>query len=230
MRKYYLVARYTQDNSLDIIKLNKKWYNKANEDEFSKANSLEAIDLITTRFSSPTEMIKRMGKKYLKSSDVDLFIAYKKNETELFFYEIIYNTSSNINNFREIAKASLEQEYKSVQEQIQKIYEKLAYQLFNNYSYQKYYQKDFYFLNNCFKNLYDDCESIKDFLEVPYINHWMLSNYLMIREAVRNLEKSITKGNCSRQREEIVSKLLKKMDINYVDGQYDLFDLGLKKS
>ena len=82
MKKYYLVVRYEDTNEVQAIELSTKWYlEKQDKDVFFRANSLEAIDLVTTRFKNSEEMLLRMKNNgYIRSSKADVFIASKRKK------------------------------------------------------------------------------------------------------------------------------------------------------
>ena len=168
MNKYYLIARNKDTNDFKIIKLKKSWYSDdSNNDDVLKANPLEAIDLVTTKFSSEEEMIERMKKNgYIKTSN---------GSFSSFFYSKYCNISETI------------------------------------------------------KDFYEDCETSKDFKNVPYKNSWMLVSYLNIRNIVKLLNNFSKKSEnyTSYSRKLIINEILKRIDENYIDGQFNLFDLGL---
>lgn len=109
---YYLIARNKTSNEFRILELKSKWYLKNGTDALSRANKLEVIDLVTTRFKSREEMANRLVESnYIPNNNYDFFIVskYKNNGVEkLKFQEIIYNRKdSRINDLRVIAYNSL---------------------------------------------------------------------------------------------------------------------------
>lgn len=92
---YYLVALYPNGEK-EAITINKKWY-FGREDVYQTAVDIAAIDIITTKFDNIEELKKQMlESKYIKSNDVDLFIARKNkynNEPYVAKYELIFNNN-----------------------------------------------------------------------------------------------------------------------------------------
>ena len=60
MGNYFLIARDMNTNKFKVISLKNKWYVKNGTDYYSRSNKLEAIDLVTTRFNSKSDMAQRM--------------------------------------------------------------------------------------------------------------------------------------------------------------------------
>ncbi len=235
MNKYYLIARNKDTNDFKIIKLKKSWYSDdSNNDEVLKANPLEAIDLVTTKFSSVEEMAGRMKNNgYIKTSNVDIFIVNKNKYNQLIINDIIYNHNNSllIKYLQSIAKALLKKDIKSEQDKIKYIYKELAEILFNdtNGSFSSFFYSKYCNISETIKDFYEDCETSKDFKNVPYKNSWMLVSYLNIRNIVKLLNNFSKKSeNCtSYSRKLIINEILKRIDENYIDGQFNLFDLGL---
>lgn len=114
MNNYFLIARNKKDNLFQVIGINEKWYlGSEGRDCEHYACSLEAIDLVTSQFSSREQLSKRLcDRGYIKSSDVDIFIASKNTvggKDYIQFDEVIYNPSNNrrMREFRKVADASL---------------------------------------------------------------------------------------------------------------------------
>lgn len=112
MSNYYLVARSIDTNNVSTLELNRKWYFKNSNDFYSRANSLEAIDLVTTRFNSKEDMINQLvSHGYIDGYNYDFFIVSKYsrgNEERIKIQEVIYNTNKDrVDGLRNIAYESL---------------------------------------------------------------------------------------------------------------------------
>ena len=112
MSNYYLVARNVDTNKVSVLELNRKWYFKNSNDFYSRSNSLEAIDLVTTRFNSKEDMINQMvSHGYINGYNYDFFIAskYKRGKEEkIKIQEVIYNTNKDrVDGLRNVAYESL---------------------------------------------------------------------------------------------------------------------------
>ena len=132
MKKYYLVVRYEDTNEVQAIELSTKWYlEKQDKDVFFRANSLEAIDLVTTRFKNSEEMLLRMKNNgYIRSSKADVFIASKRKKdghNYIKIHEVIYNplVDERVNDLRSIAKASINNDISLEIEKVKKVFDKM---------------------------------------------------------------------------------------------------------
>lgn len=235
MQKFYFVVNYKNNSKVEIIKLNKKWYSNIECDQFSRANSLEAIDLITTKFSSFEQLVQRMYKNgYIESIDVDIFIAHKTlKENKIVFYDLLYENEKLIKELRFIAQASLEKNINKEKDNMKKIYNKLAFEIFYNEE-ENFFNRfsDLYFLDDRIKKSIENAKTKKDFLDLLYQNYHLIFNY----SSVRNIVAFFNKFNLAEnekifynyyEREKVADEIIEKMDKDYVDGQYDLFSLGL---
>jgi len=246
MKRYFLVARYKDNEKLEVIKINTNWYLlEKKEPQFLMANPLEAIDLVTTRFSCQKEMLLRMFKNgYITSLNCDLFIAsvgIRKGKKYLKTLEVIYkeNSGDRINDFRDIALASLENNIDKEVEKVKKIFDKLACKV--------YYDDDFSeYLGSTFTNIYDKVMKLYVYdsnLSCPnygakYNNYWVLSSYTLIRNIIEAMnrydrlkgEDDLLKANASyingnaMDRKTCEDELILKLDKNYIEGQFSLFD------
>ena len=113
---YYLIARNKSDNSYKVLKLSDKWYldeSKA-KGNYTRANDLEAIDLVTSQFKSREQLAERLCVNgFIDDPNVDIFIASKRKKdgkSYIKFDEVIYGPKGNkrIDNLRGIASKSLE--------------------------------------------------------------------------------------------------------------------------
>lgn len=240
MRKYYLIVRYTDTNTIQVVELNTKWYDKNRENVSFRANYLEAIDLVTTRFKTKEEMILRMcDNGYIFSTDVDVFIATKgKNSAnnDLRIYEIIYNANNakEISEFRDIARASINNNIELELLKIRNIFDKLANKIFYDQEFSLYLRSGFTNIYNRVVEIYSSLERRGSLYEIKYDNYWMLKSYTLIR----NIVEAISRFDCKSEvvlsrnsfseiefeRNKVRKDILIKIDENYIDGQLSLFD------
>lgn len=245
MKKYYLVVRYEDTNEVQAIELSTKWYlEKQDKDVFFRANSLEAIDLVTTRFKNSEEMLLRMKNNgYIRSSKADVFIASKRKKdghNYIKIHEVIYNplADERVNDLRSIAKASINNDISLEIEKVKKVFDKLAHKVF-------YDEKFSLYLRSTFTNVYQKLMELYVYnkkdgpaYSIKYDNYWLLSSYTIIRNIVEALnrfdllkDKSdvvlaniefLNKSSVGRKKAE--ADLIEKLDENYIAGQYSLFD------
>lgn len=117
MENYFLIARNKRDNSFTVLKLNDAWYlgkDKA-KGHVSRANSLEAIDLVTSRFEDREQMVERLAKNgYISDTNVDVFVASKRKKdgkSYIKFEEVVYGPkrTKRTEAIRRMATASMEE-------------------------------------------------------------------------------------------------------------------------
>ncbi len=249
MKKYYLMVRYKDTNEVQVVELNAKWYlDNQGENAFFRANSLEAIDLVTTRFRNREEMLDRMvNNGYIRSSLVDVFIASKRKKKEKSYikiHEVIYNPECKeiVINLRDIAKASIKNDISSEIDKVKNIFDILATKVFYNEKFSLYLRSTF---TNVYQRImelyvYNSKKDGPDY-SVKYDNYWLLSSYTIIRNIVESLNRfdllkdrsDVVLANIEflnengTDRKRIENELLIKLDENYIDGQYSLFDKEL---
>ena len=135
MNTYYLIARNRKDNTFTVLKLREDWYlgrEKGREDVLTRANDLEAIDLVTTRFGSESEMAERMAMNgYIPDSDVDIFIASKREKngkSYIKFDEVLYGKDAKRTAaIRRIAQTSLVGDFKVDSYDLASIYDEVIF-------------------------------------------------------------------------------------------------------
>lgn len=240
MSNYYLIARCVDTNKFKIIELKSKWYLKNGTDYLKRANQLEAIDLVTSRFKNSNDMAKRLIEKgHIESGNYDFFIVskYKKdNQEKLKIQEVIYNTKEDrINAFRNICFASLNNKLKDSIDNVR---------LFDKFISKMYYDKaDFNKivvegLSALPRKLVVAAASIRNSNSIPYNfkykNAWIMDNYGISRSIIDTFNRYDVLSNMSehvnyfnkvnRERALIKQDLLKMCDKNYVEGQVSLFD------
>lgn len=245
MKNYCLVVRYRDNNEVQIVELNSKWYLEGEaKDTFSRRNFLEAIDLVTTKFRNREEMLARMFKNgYIRSNDADVYIASKRKMNGkglLKIYEVVYNPNNNLRiaDFRDIAKASLGNNFSSEIDKVKRVFDKLAAKVFYNGEFRDYLKSGF---TNIYQQLmemyvYSNCDGPA--YNVKYENYWSLSSYLIVRNIIEAMnrfdlfryEKDKVDANIEFLNENgvfrkvVEEELLEKLDKNYIEGQYSLFD------
>ena len=141
MSKYCLVARNKDTNEFKILGIKESWYKKDGSEEITFIGSLSAIDLVTTRFTSSEEMVKRLCEQgYIDGINYDFFIASKSgkgNDNFVKIHEVIYRPYKNkrMSDFREVAFSECNGSLKNVQDRIGR--------LFNKFIDNAYYLPDF---------------------------------------------------------------------------------------
>lgn len=239
------MVRFKDTNEVQAIELSTKWYlGKQERDAFFRANSLEAIDLVTTRFKNREEMLSRMKKNgYIRSDDADVFIASKRKKngrSYIKIHEVIYNPlfDERVADLRSIAKASIGNDITKEIDKAKKIFDKLACKV--------YYDEEFsLYLSSTFTNIYQKIMELYVYNQkdgpaysVKYDNYWLLSSYTIIRNIVEALNRfDLLKdrndavlanieylNENSIGRKKVEEELIEKLDENYIEGQYSLFD------
>lgn len=133
MGNYFLVARNKGNNSFLIIGINEKWYlGDKGQDVVWYGSSLEAIDLVTSSFKSKEQMIERLfACGYITDKNVDIFVANRTKidgKDYVLFDEVIYNSGNKnrMNNFKQVARASLASDFDSVHDQVDYICDEIS--------------------------------------------------------------------------------------------------------
>lgn len=245
MKKYFLVARYKNTNQFSIIKLNDKWFlGKDGVSQDYRANDLAAVDLVTTRFFSETQMIDRMYQNgYISSTDVDLFIATgKKHNGKPYVqtYEILYGASDDefMRSFRGVADSFLRGKGESSLDSIKNIY--------NEFCMRMYQQRSFFSFvsqggTNVAKRIVDYFSSFCNWqnpaFSFKFKESWVLKSYTAIRNIMESFQRyDMASGDVfqelpnikykTQERNKISASLLSEMDPSYMEGQMNLFDLS----
>ena len=246
MGNYYLIARNTIDNSFKVIGLKSKWYLKNGNDYTSRSNSLEAIDLVTTRFKSSEDMAKRLyDRHYIDNPNCDFFIVskYKRNNVEkLKFQEVIYNVKEDrTNDFRDIAYNSLNKNIRC--EKNIRLFDKFITKSFYSESYNRIVQDGLTGLPYKFSK---DFSKIREYKTVPYKlkydNAWCMGNYGISRNVVDSLNRfDVLSGSdvykkhidyfdsLVKERMKIYGSLMEVCDKNYFPQQLSIFDVKEKE-
>ena len=240
MGKYYLVARNIDDNSHSIIPIESRWYTANGNDIPMRANSLEAIDLVTTRFKSSDEMAKRLcDKGYIKPGNYDFFIVskYKKHgEAKLRFQEVIYDyKQQRTDYFRKIAYDSLNGNSRS--EANRRLFDKFISKMFYNLQYNRVINNHLTYLPYKFVDIF---LGIRRFDSVPYNlkykNSWCLNDYTISRNIVDSFnrfdelsgedvfERHKRYFKAIEERNKIYNQLMVECDSKFFPGQISLFD------
>ncbi len=242
MEEYYLIARSKETNKVSVISIKETWYLKEGMPTFKRRNSLEAIDLVTTRFKSSSEMIQRMYENgYLDTVDVDLFAAkkIKKGEKEYIkFHELIYNplNKGRIDDLRKIAYSFLDGAKEEQRDLIDKVFNKLISKANSNEDFRGILTCE---MSNVPKRITDNFWKGKQNYSLKYQNLDSLKNYTTIRSIIEILNRydflETLSGNAfnnnvhwlnenGSKRKEIEKELLEILDKDYMEGQYNLFD------
>lgn len=247
MKKYFLVARNRENETFTIVKLKDKWFMQDGGLGYEyRANDLEAIDLVTTRFSSAKEMAAQMYKNgYIDSPDVDLFIAKESKlhgNTYLNTYEVIYNPYNNerMASFRDVAKAFLNGQEKDEMDNIRLILDKFCSKTFYNRDFCDFICSE---LTNVPTKIINYFKGVKRGSRPPYDfkfrESWVLDSYSALRNIIETFNRYDSfEGLPNREianidfvsvnfvgRKKIENKLVEEINPNFIAGQLRLFDM-----
>ena len=243
MEDYYLVGRDKDTNEFEIISLKENWYLSEKQNPiFKRRNSLAAIDLVTTKFSSASQMLKRMHENgYIKTPNMDLFIAKKQkrnNKEYIIFYEVIYNPEGKkrLEDLRQIAHSFINGDKKSPKELIDKVFNKLISKANSSQEFRNMLTCE---TTNVPKRLTDNFWKGSQNYSIKYQNINAFENYSTIRNIIEALNRydylETLPGNTfnnnidylnvnGSSRKKIEPKLLEVLDKEYIPGQLNLTD------
>ena len=250
MDTYYLIARNRKDNTFKVLKLQETWYlgrEKGREDVFTRGNDLEAIDLVTTRFGSESEMAERMAMHgYIPDSNVDIFIASKRKKdgkSYIRFDEVLYNQNANRNAaIRRVAQTSLAGDFRADSFDLGYIYDEV---ISLAYSVDDYLDMLLDGDMNVPKSFAEQLRVIKGQVEIPTdlkdSANFGARDYATVRNIVESINRLESLGCTSREdryilngefieanigkRMALVPELAVQLDKDYVEGQLSLFSL-----
>lgn len=244
---YFLVARDMTSNDFKLLELKSSWYIKDGTEVLQRSNRLEAIDLVTTRFSSREEMAKRMvTNKYIDHEKYDFFIVskYKKNnEEKLKFQEVIYNTKdSRINPFRKIAYNSLNNHIKC--EENIRLLDKFMNKCYYSKEYNRIINERLTALPKRFIDVYGKIrnkETVPYNLKYKYL--WSLEDYKISRSIIDSFNRfddlnynDVYRNHIyyfkdlTKERLKLYKQLLEVCDKNYIEGQMNIFEQPKKET
>lgn len=241
MANYFLIARNIDNNDFHIIELKSKWYQKNGTDIKKRSNSLEAIDLVTTRFNSKEQMTKRLYTNgYLDFGEYDYFIVskYRKNKEEkLKYQEVIFNKrDERTAYFKDIAVNSLNKNINC--EANIRLLDRFINKMYYVEDYRKIVRDNLTALNYKFINVFNNIEKNDSIpYKLKYQNNWCLQNYQISRSIVDSFNRydelynqDVYKNHVeyfnklAKERFKIHKSLLKVCDKDYIEGQISLFD------
>jgi hypothetical protein len=250
MGAYYLIARSRKDNTFTVLKLQETWYlgkEKGREDIFTRANDLEAIDLVTTRFGSESEMAERMAMHgYIPDSNVDIFIASKREKdgkSYIRFDEVLYNRNENRNAaIRRLAQTSLVSDFRDDSYDLGCIYDEV---ISLAYSADDYLEMLLDGDMNVPKSFTEQLRTIKGQTDIPFdlkdSASFGAKDYATVRNIIESINRLESLGCTSREdryvlngefieanigkRMALVPELAVQLDKDYVEGQLSLFSL-----
>lgn len=251
MNAYYLIARNRRDNTFTVLKLKETWYlgrEKGREEVLTRSNDLEAIDLVTTRFSSESEMAERMAMNgYIPDSNVDIFIASKREKNGknyIRFDEVIYDQAKDrrVDALRRIALTSLATDFKDDSYDLTTIYDEV---IAMTYIADDYLQMLLDGDTNVSRHFAEQLRGIQQYPEIPYdikLNATFgAKDYATIRNIVESLNRLERFSSSSREdryiknadfieenlgsRMALVPELAIQLDDSYIEGQLSLFSL-----
>lgn len=233
----YLIVRYLDKNLIKIID-----FTDINNNLCGRTNNLEQIDLYTSQFKNKDELITDLiEKRKINSKNVDIFIAKKKNDKNLNFYEVIYNpyNEQRITCLQNIAKKNIGLNTLDVQKDIEYIYSNFFEKYKNIRRLREIVLSDITPLYSQFTK-YLSYNTDIDLSKIIALNGgWILNSYPLIRNiiALVNQYNNLSNGNSNifkeylnnlanltNQRIIYKNELLKKTDPNYIEGQLSLFD------
>ncbi len=214
--RYYLVARDKKTNGFSIIPM--------------KDHSLEKIDLFTIQFGDSTELTNNLKKDNIISfSDVDYYVVFPKTEngkTVLKSYEVLYNTSSDINKIiSAIAKKSLNGTLaKSLA--VHNLIESFCQKMSCDYAFYDKVLRGGTQLYTNFVNYFNERKS--DYSDINNKdNGWVLKSYPLLRNVAYTLRDSSYHSNDVIFRKLLVPALIEKTDESYDSNQFCFtFDEG----
>lgn len=249
MEGYFLIARSRKDNSFTVLKLREDWYlgkDKGNPSVLTRENDLEAIDLVTTRFSSEQEMAERMAMNgYIPDSDVDVFIASKREKdgrSYIKFDEVIYGQGQRTLALRRLALTSLASDFRDDKYDLDYIYDDV---ISLAYAADDYLEMLLDGDMNVSKSFTEGLRGIRSYQDTPYElkgkTGFGAKDYRTLRNIVESMVRlqylggsrcedrfeansQFIEANLSR-RMAIIPELSVQLDKGYVEGQLSLFPL-----
>lgn len=245
MGNYYLIARNIDTNQFKILELKSKWYLKDGSDQVKRANRLEEIDLVTTRFKSKEEMAERLFKNnYINHLNYDFFIVRERKSKEdknLKIFETIYNTKeSRTNYFRTIAYESLKHNINISRSNI-RLMDKFVTKLYYSDSYRKIVNER---LTGLPKKLVDIFGNISPKNTIPYNlkyqNRWIMNNYSISRNIIDSFNRYDNLNGdfnnhiryykqYANDRAKIKNELLEVCSKDYITGQLSFFQKPIEE-
>lgn len=250
MDNYFLIARNRRDNTFTVLKLQEVWYlgrEKGRPGVITRANALEAIDLVTTRFGSEKEMAERMTMNgYIPDSNVDIFIASKREKdgkSYIRFEEVLYNRKADRTAaLRRVAQTSLASDFRDDSYDVNAIYDDV---ISRAYTIDDYLEMLLDGDMNVSRSFAEQLRGITSYSDIPYSLKekagFGVSDYRALRNIVESLNrfeglscscrddrfdknKEFVEANLS-DRMAIVPELSVQLDKDYVEGQLSLFSL-----
>lgn len=250
MEGYFLIARSRKDNSFTVLKLREDWYlgrEKGNPSVLTRENDLEAIDLVTTRFGSESEMAERMAMNgYIPDSDVDVFIASRREKdgrSYIKFDEVLYGQDKRTLPLRRIAQTSLAGDFRNDSYDLNYIYDEVI---------SLAHAADDYLTMlldgdmNVSKSFAEQLRCVRESVDAPYDLKEKVGfgakDYRTVRNIVESMVRLQSLGSSSREEDRyeanssfvgrnlsrrmaIIPELAIQLDKNYVEGQLSLFPL-----
>ncbi len=197
MNNYYLVARNRRTNDFKIIGLREKWYlGKKGTDEFHEANSLAAIDFVTSCFSDREHLAERLWRNgYIDDPNVDLFIANRtsrKGKPTIRFDEVIYTPKMNkrMKSAREVAMASILGRTSAAAEAMDIVYDDLILIAYSNAEFYSMLVDGELSVGKVFAQKLNNVHSYDDVpFHIKKDNDFGYDSYLIFRNIVETLNR-----------------------------------------
>lgn len=243
MSRYYLVAHNKETDDYRILPIMSKWYWKNGDSVLKKENALEAIDLVTSRFASSSEMAKRLCMNhYLPNENYDFLIVqrYRKNQSDAIrMHEVFYNVKpERTEYFRTIAAESIRKDLKNSKKNL-RLFDRFLNKLYYNPEYYRIVQEGLSEIPKRVSSIYEDCNKRNTppyFLK--YHNTWIMENYAISRSIVESFNRfdqldtydkqvkffqALSETRCS-----MTEPLMEITSPEYLNGQMSL-DLSIPK-
>ena len=175
INKYYLFARNSTNNKLDVIDIDRENIYSDNYDYQSDERSLQEIDLYTTKFNSCIELKKKIG------TDSDEFFIVSRVDDKVSYYPVIYSSDKMSSSLRKLAKQYDNEYLDAIYVDI--ILDEFSSEMINDIDYYKFVISNYpdlykHYLNNLTQYKYGNSDNI-----------WIISLYPVIREIVESLNK-----------------------------------------
>ena len=243
MSRYFLVAHNNETDDYQILPIMSKWYCKNGDSVLKKENPLEAIDLVTSRFASSSEMAKRLcSNHYLPNENYEFLIVqrYRKNQNDkIRMHEVFYNVKpERTEYFRTIAAESLYKDLKNSKKNL-RLFDRFLNKLYYNPEYYRIVQEGVSEIPKRVSILYQNCNKRNTppyFLK--YHNTWIMENYAISRSIMESFNRFDQFNTYDKQvkffqelveaRSSMTEPLMKITSPESLNGQMS-FDLSIPK-
>ena len=248
MKKYYLIAREKESNKFKILRLEDSWYLDEQQatGKITRNNDLEAIDLVTSNFSSCEELASRLYENgYIDNPNVDIFIASKRKKdgsSYIKFDEVVYGkkNSQRTEALRTIARNSLNGNMNTDKRATGTIYDDIIMLVYGSFDFCSMIMDG---ETNISRRMAEELARVPNYSDIPYElkyeKAFSFGNYREVRNVVEAMNRLERFSNCAREnrveknqayieenysdRLALVPELSLKLEPDYCDGQLSLF-------